>query len=124
MPAFLLLLYRFIRSIWLGLKDPDFRALFLWVVGLLALGTWFYNLVEGWDVLDALYFSVVTLTTVGYGDFTPKTVEGKLFTIFYILIGLGLVSGFVLLMADKAGFLRHKDHEKTTDESNDINKNK
>jgi len=115
MPAFLLLLYRFFRSMWLGLKDPDFRALFFWGVGLLALGTWFYNLVEGWDVLDALYFSVVTLTTVGYGDFTPETAEGKLFTIFYILIGLGLVSGFVLLMADKSGFLRHKKSEKNAE---------
>lgn len=51
-------------------------------------GTVFYHLVERFSWLDALYFSVVTLATVGYGDFAPKTAAGKVFTIFYILIGI------------------------------------
>ena len=37
----------------------------------IASGTGFYTLVEGLRLVDALYFSVVTLTTVGYGDFAP-----------------------------------------------------
>ena len=106
MPAILILLYRFFRSLWDGLKDREFRALFFWVLGILALGTWFYARVEHWRALDALYFTVTTLTTIGYGDFYPKTDVGKIFTIFYILVGLGLLSGFVILLAERSGLIR------------------
>lgn len=103
MPAFLIVFIRFFRIIRDGLKDPEFRGLFYWVLGILGLGTWFYARVEGWGVLDSLYFSVITLTTVGYGDFSPQTTAGKIFTIFYILIGLGLISGFIILLAERMG---------------------
>ena len=63
---------------------------------LLAIGTVFYARVEGWTVLDALYFSVATLATVGYGDITPRTSLGKAFTIVYVLTGAGV---FVSLAA-------------------------
>jgi hypothetical protein len=45
-------------------------------------------------VVDAFYFSVTTLTTVGQGDLTPKTTIGKLFTVVYIFAGLGIILGF------------------------------
>jgi hypothetical protein len=38
-------------------------------------------------LLDSLYFSVITLATVAYGDFSPYTMAGKIFTVFYIFIG-------------------------------------
>jgi len=41
MPAFLILSFRFLRSTWSGMKDSNFRSLFYWVAGFLALGTWF-----------------------------------------------------------------------------------
>lgn len=112
MPAFLILLFRFFRSLWHGLKDRDFRALSLWVVLFLLLGTWFYARVEGWSALDALYFSVITLTTVGYGDLAPQTPAGKLFTILYVLVGLGLISGFVFLLAERSGLLKKENFKK------------
>lgn len=115
MPAFFLLFIRFLRTIWHGLKDPEFRSLFYWVAGFLALGTWFYARVEGWSVLDSLYFSVITLTTVGYGDFSPTTVPGKIFTMIYVLIGLGLISGFVYLLADRIGIIKKGDDEGSKD---------
>ena len=111
MPAFLILIFRFFRSLWNGLKDKDFRALFLWVLAILALGTWFYAKVEGWTALDALYFSVITLATVGYGDFHPVTPAGKIFTIFYIFVGLGILSGFVILLAERSGLIKGKKKE-------------
>jgi hypothetical protein len=110
MPAFLILLFRFLRTIWNGMKDPEFRSLFYWVLGFLALGTWFYARVEGWSLLDSLYFSVITLTTVGYGDFSPLTPAGKIFTMLYILIGLGLISGFVYLLADRTGIIKKNEN--------------
>ena len=50
-------------------------------------------------MLDSLYFSVITLTTVGYGDFAPTTGAGKLFTVFYVLIGMGILASFLNMLA-------------------------
>jgi Ion channel len=52
-------------------------------------------LLEDWSPLDSLYFSVVTLATVGFGDLHPTTDPAKLFTIFYIIAGLGILAAFV-----------------------------
>lgn len=54
------------------------------------IGSVFYHLVEKWNWLDSVYFTVITLSTVGYGDFSPQTNIGKMFTIPYIFIGIGL----------------------------------
>ena len=50
----------------------------------------FYHYVERWRYLDALYFSAATMTTVGYGDITPRTDAGKIFTIFFVFAGVGI----------------------------------
>ncbi|MFN8377767.1 MAG: potassium channel family protein [Anaerolineae bacterium] len=38
------------------------------ILSILVVGTIFYHLVEGWNILDSVYFCVITLTTIGYGD--------------------------------------------------------
>jgi hypothetical protein len=68
-------------------RTPKYRSLLYWVLFILAFGTFFYNRVEGWSLLDSLYFCVVTLGTVGFGDLSPQTTNGRAFTIFYILFG-------------------------------------
>lgn len=88
-------LMAFLKVIKKMFQDPKFRALLYITAVTLGAGTYFYHRVEGWSWLDSLYFSVITLATVGYGDFTPKTDLGKVFTIFYIFIGLGIIVGFV-----------------------------
>ena len=52
--------------------------------------TCFFHYCEGWSWRDALYFVVVTLTTIGYGDVTPKSDIGKLGAIMTILFGLSV----------------------------------
>jgi voltage-gated potassium channel Kch len=86
---------RFARAVRRSLRDPEFRGLFVLVVITLAAGTLFYWRVEGWSLLDSFYFSSITLTTVGYGDLAPQTASGKLFTVFYIFTGIGLIVGFL-----------------------------
>jgi voltage-gated potassium channel len=77
------------------LRDPELRALMLVFLLLVASGTVFYASVEGWSTLDAVYFSVVALATVGFGDFSPQTNAGKIFTIFYLLFGIGIFATLV-----------------------------
>jgi voltage-gated potassium channel Kch len=72
-----------------------YRILLGAVVFMLGLGTVVYHFVEHFSWLNAYYFSVVTLATVGYGDFVPHTDVGKLFTTFYILTGVGILTTFI-----------------------------
>ncbi|MDT2754620.1 potassium channel family protein [Enterococcus pseudoavium] len=65
------------------------------VLFILLIGTFFYHNVEGMTYLDALYFSVITLATVGFGDLSPQTAVGKIFTIGYVLIGVGILTALI-----------------------------
>jgi len=85
----------FFETIISFLKDEDYRDLLLTTTLVIILGTIVYHYLEGWTWVDSFYFSVITLTTVGYGDFSPQTDGGKLFTIFYIVIGIGIILTFV-----------------------------
>jgi len=94
------MLRRFVRAIvdaWRS--DVAFRILLALVLSLLVSGTTFFTLVENWSVLDSFYFSVTMLTTVGFGDPAPTTVLGKIFTILYIFVGLGVIGGFINVLA-------------------------
>ena len=92
------------RAFWSGLRDPEFRALFTVFAALVAMGTVFYMRFEGWSLVDAVYFCIVTLATVGYGDLSPQTRAGKIFTIAFLLIGVGV---FVGLAARLVTEVRH-----------------
>lgn len=80
------------RSVWHGLRqDKEFRALAVLLVLLLMSGTVFYHYAERWSLLDCLYFCVMTISTVGYGDLVPTGDFSKTFTI----LGIGLFASFV-----------------------------
>jgi hypothetical protein len=60
------------------------------LIGMIALGTIVYKFLEGWTWIQSFYFSVTTLSTVGYGDLHPSTDGSRLFTAFYILSGVAI----------------------------------
>ncbi len=102
MLALYLFLSTLVRRVRTGLKDPEFRGLFYTAIIIVAVGGFFYHQVEGWSWLDSYYFTIITLTTVGYGDFSPQTDLGKLFTMLYVILGIGIISTFILLLAMQA----------------------
>jgi len=50
---------------------------------------------DDWSWVDSFYFSVVAVTTVGFGDFAPTTDGSKLFAVVYILVGISIVATFL-----------------------------
>jgi uncharacterized membrane protein len=102
MIAFALVFGRWFRVFRTGLTDPEFRALLISVGVVLAIGTAFYRWEEGWSVVDSVYFCVTTLTTIGFGDPSPTTDLSKVFTIGYVLTGIGIIASFIGAVADRA----------------------
>ncbi|MFH2125096.1 MAG: NAD-binding protein, partial [Pseudomonadota bacterium] len=65
--------------------------------GVMLFGTLGFHLIEGWNFIDSLYMTVITVTTVGYGEVNPLSPEGRLFAILVIFTGVGTV--FYILTA-------------------------
>lgn len=57
----------------------------------IGIGATGFHFIEGFSVLDSIYLATETVTTVGYGDLTPKTTSGRVFAIFFMLVGGGTV---------------------------------
>eukprot|EP00179_Madagascaria_erythrocladioides_P010460 CAMPEP_0198358310 /NCGR_PEP_ID=MMETSP1450-20131203/130207_1 /TAXON_ID=753684 ORGANISM="Madagascaria erythrocladiodes, Strain CCMP3234" /NCGR_SAMPLE_ID=MMETSP1450 /ASSEMBLY_ACC=CAM_ASM_001115 /LENGTH=314 /DNA_ID=CAMNT_0044065029 /DNA_START=26 /DNA_END=968 /DNA_ORIENTATION=+ len=66
----------------------------------LATGICFYHFVEGWGVIDSLYFCTVVLTTVGYGDLTPTRTVSKMFTVLYVILAISIILAIVSYLVD------------------------
>jgi len=62
-------------------------SLLIWI----GMGTVVYHNIENWNWVQSFYFSVTTLTTVGYGDLAPTTDLSRLFTSLYVIFGAAVV---------------------------------
>ncbi|KAL3912668.1 MAG: hypothetical protein SGILL_006793 [Bacillariaceae sp.] len=73
------------------------RECLLAILAYLSLGTLAYSFIleEHWSIIDSLYFSVVTFTSVGYGDLTPTTMASKIFTCFFGFSGLAFLGAAI-----------------------------
>ncbi len=95
MKSFFFNCYRFLKIIFQGLKnDEEFRFLLIFIIILLIGSTTFYTKIEHWNMIDALYFSVMTMATIGYGDLTPTNDVSKVFTIVYTFVSIGAFVAF------------------------------
>ena len=56
------------------------------------IGTTGYMVIERWHFLEALYMTVITITTVGYGETRNLDGQGRIFTIFLIFMGMGIIA--------------------------------
>ena len=90
MIALLLNALRLLKAIIRSWKNPGFRGGLVLAILILLSGTVFYRSVEGWSWIDAFYFSATTVSTVGIGDLAPQTALGKIFTVIYIFVGVGV----------------------------------
>lgn len=70
------------------------------MAGLILSGTVGYRLIEGWNWLDCLFMTVMTLTTVGYGSPEPLSTAGKEFSVVLMLLGIGLMLYLLTLLAE------------------------
>lgn len=62
------------------------------LVTLVVLGTTGYMMIEGWTLLDSLYMTVITLSTIGYGEVKTLTPTGRVFTLALIIVGVATAS--------------------------------
>lgn len=93
------------------LNTPEGRGITLLIAFQIIGGAVFYRLAEDWRWVDAFYFCFATLTTVGYGDITPVTDLGKVFTMVYLVTGIGLFVSFGTLVARTLLTQRERDAE-------------
>jgi len=83
------------------LQKHLFRYAITAAIFTLVIGTTFYHFIEKWSWVDSYYFCVVTLATIGYGDFVPKTIPGKIFTTIYIFAGVGIITTFISVLIQR-----------------------
>lgn len=83
------------QSVKRNIYEHVFKVLTVSAFLLLALGTVVYHFLEDWSWVDSLYFSVVAVTTVGFGDLSPSTDGSKLFTVVYILLGITVITTYL-----------------------------
>ena len=76
-------------------RQNAYRLLSAAALSLIAIATVVYRVAEGWTWVDSVYFSVITVTTVGFGDLTPTSDFTKLFTVAYVLTGVSLVAAVI-----------------------------
>lgn len=67
------------------------RVVLLAVFGAILLGTVMFRVLEGWSILDSLYVTAQTVTTVGFGDLAPRTPYGRAFAVVFMMVSVGIV---------------------------------
>ncbi len=94
-----------LRAIFAAFRSFRVQALLLSCLMIALTQAVIFTRLEGWSFLDAFYFSVVSMATVGYGDIVPVTPAGKLATLAFLVVGIGI---FVLTVSSIAQTILHR----------------
>ncbi|KAK3255328.1 hypothetical protein CYMTET_35484 [Cymbomonas tetramitiformis] len=84
------------------------------------LGVFFYVPMEGWTIIDAYYFSVVTLTTTGYGDLLPTSKASKIFTCCFAFFGISFITSALSIIGSYVLSEDERKHFASTQASNSL----
>ena len=76
-------------------EAPELIKAGIYVLILMVVGTVGYMFIESYSLIDALYMTVITVSTVGFREVRPLSDPGKIFTIFIILSSLGVLAYFL-----------------------------
>ena len=74
---------------------------------LVIFGTFIFQFLEGWSAVDAFYFTGVTMTTVGYGDMVPRTDMGKIISVIFGFVSIGITL-YAINMIARLAFHHHE----------------
>ena len=86
------MVYQSLKGIW---EDRASRGILISAALLLVAGTILFMFIEGYSIVDSFYFCFITLSTIGYGDFSPATDLGKIVTVIYGIAGLGVIAALI-----------------------------
>lgn len=77
----------------------DFFKAFIYIVIAVSVATIGFSYLEGRSLADSIYWAIITLTTIGYGDITPVTFAGRIFSLVIALLGIGVIAIFAGMFA-------------------------
>jgi len=98
------------------------RNAILVLILIILIGTSGFMIIEGWNITDSLYMSIISITTTGFEEVNPLSTEGEVFTIILLMVSFGTViyiggTGIQILIESK--FFRRKKMLKKIDQLND-----
>lgn len=94
-----------LKKVWQFLQREDLDRVLLVIAILLVFSSVTYSLVEKKPIIDALWWTIVTVTTVGYGDISPTTIPGRIVAVINMIVGIGVLA---ILSASLASVLVSK----------------
>lgn len=112
MVSFVLTAWRLVKALFGVMKMRLFWAVLTTLALILLSGTLFYHQIEGWALLDAFYFSFISLMPTGVDTgLAPTAPLSKAFTMIYLIVGMGVMLAMILMIGRSV--LKFEEQEET-----------